>query len=106
GNVAANHISLRVYVSEDTNFTIAPTPNGEDGHCYRLPTPTTCGENGPCGPDQHAAPCILQWDAGWNTVDIDIPASTGVVKTIFFERQNEGGETVTVIIDDLRLTQP
>lgn len=105
-DLPANHLSVRVYVSDDTNFTIAAVPNGGDGHCYRLPYPTTCGENGPCGPDQHAAPCILQWSAGWNAVELDIPASTGTVAKVFFERQDLGPETVTLIVDDLRLTQP
>lgn len=111
GVIPTRHLSARIWVSKTSLWTIAATPDGEDGHCYRLPFPETCGENSPvdCGPDQHAAPCLLTWTSGWNDVELDVPASVGSVRTIFFERQQLAGAlggNVTVIIDDLRLTQP
>jgi hypothetical protein len=107
--IAAVHLSVRVYVSEDSNWTIAALPaTGANGHCYRLPFPTLCGQfDVACGTNQNATPCILQWETGWQTVELDIPASTGTVQQVMFENQTDPtGASITLIVDDLRLTQP
>ena len=120
-DVPATHVSIRVWVSEASAWTVAATPlsaadpdrpaGSKDGHCYRLPF-ANCGEGfeGICGPNQEAAPCILHWVTGWNIVELDIPAETGgAIAQIMFERQIESGSdsaVITVVVDDLRLTQP
>jgi hypothetical protein len=103
--VPANHFSARIYVSRDSDWTVAAEPlPSSDPHCYRLPL-ATCGEGDPaCGSGQSVAPCMQHWKAGWQDVELAIPASTGRVGAILFEQYAVG--SIEVAIDDVRLTRP
>jgi hypothetical protein len=102
--VPANHFSARIYVSADSDWSVAAEPlSTSDAHCYRLPF--NCGGGDPaCGPNQTLTPCIQHWKAGWQTVELAIPASTVKVGAILFEQFSMG--PIQIVIDDVRLTQP
>jgi hypothetical protein len=100
--VAASHFSARIYVSKDSDWTVAAEPLSGDAHCYRLPL-ANCGEgDSACGSGQKLAPCIQHWKAGWQDVELAIPASTVNVGAILFEQFTVG--SIEVAIDDVRLT--
>ena len=103
--VPADHFSARIYVSTDSDWTVAAEPlPSSDPHCYRLPL-ATCGEGDPaCGSGQALAPCMQHWKAGWQDVELAIPGSTVTVGAILFEQFSVG--SIHVVIDDVRLTQP
>ena len=103
--VPAYHFSARIYVSTDSDWTVAAEPlPSSDPHCYRLPL-ANCGEGDPaCGSGQTLAPCIQHWKAGWQAVELAIPASTATVGAILFEQFSVG--PIQIAIDDVRLTQP
>jgi hypothetical protein len=103
--VPANHFSARIYVSTNSDWAVMAEPlPSSDPHCYRLPLANCGGSDPACGSGQTLAPCIQHWKAGWQDVELAIPASTMTVGAILFEQFSVG--SIDVAIDDVRLTHP
>jgi hypothetical protein len=82
--VTANHLSVRVHVDQDSDWTIAAVKPGETDPHQFLGSPT-----------------VMNWKAGWQDVELDIPPTTPQTRWILFEHQSAGQVELTV--DDLRL---
>ena len=77
----AGRLSVRVYLDAPSQWAVAAVQPGEE--------------------DPHQIIGEDTWEAGWQQLEYDIPASTTSTRWILFEKQSPG--PATIWIDDLRL---
>jgi hypothetical protein len=82
--IAATHLSVRAHLDVASDWAVAAVKPGENDPHQFLGTPV-----------------VTTWKAGWNQIELDIPATTPETRWILFEKQDSGN--ATLVLDDLRL---